>query len=206
MITAEVRQAVTEGEAGLAAAIFYVIHHITVQTSLFLVAGLIERRGGTTSLVRLGGLARVAPVLAVLFFVPAMSLAGMPPFSGFLGKLGLLRAGVADGSLLAMALVVSGVVVSLLTLYVIIKAWNQAFLQDTPEDLPDAALPRGMIGPTAGLVALGLTLTLLAGPIYAYADRAAADLRAQSSYIDSVFSRGDRGGGVSPEAAEESMP
>jgi multicomponent Na+:H+ antiporter subunit D len=193
-------------EAGLAAAIFYVIHHITVQTSLFLVAGLIERRGGTTSLVRLGGLARVAPVLAVLFFVPAMSLAGMPPFSGFLGKLGLLRAGVADGSLLAMALVVSGVVVSLLTLYVIIKAWNQAFLQDTPEDLPDAALPRGMIGPTAGLVALGLTLTLLAGPIYAYADRAAADLRAQSSYIDSVFSRGDRGGGVSPEAAEESMP
>ena len=71
-------------------AIFYVVHHITIQTTLFLVAGLIERRGGTTTLDRLGGLARLAPLLGVLFFVPAMNLAGIPPFSGFLGKLGLL--------------------------------------------------------------------------------------------------------------------
>ena len=193
-------------QAGLAAAIFYVIHHITVQTSLFLVVGLIERRGGTTSLIRLGGLARVAPLLAILFFVPAMSLAGIPPFSGFLGKLGLLQAGVADGSLLAIVLVIGGVAVSLLTLYVIIKAWNQAFVQDAPDDLPDTTLPRGMVGPTAALVALGLTLTFLAGPLYAYADRAASDLLAQSPYVDSVFSRGDRGVGESPEAAEGTPP
>jgi multicomponent Na+:H+ antiporter subunit D len=177
-----------------------------VQTSLFLVVGLIERRGGTTSLIRLGGLARVAPLLAILFFVPAMSLAGIPPFSGFLGKLGLLQAGVADGSLLAIVLVIGGVAVSLLTLYVIIKAWNQAFVQDAPDDLPDTTLPRGMVGPTAALVALGLTLTFLAGPLYAYADRAASDLLAQSPYVDSVFSRGDRGVGESPEAAEGTPP
>ena len=77
--------------AGLAGAIFYMVHHITVQTTLFLVAGLIERRGGSTSLDRLGGLAKASPVLAVLFFVPAMNLAGIPPLSGFIGKLGLLR-------------------------------------------------------------------------------------------------------------------
>ncbi|MGZ6791691.1 MAG: Na+/H+ antiporter subunit D, partial [Mycobacteriales bacterium] len=64
--------------AGLAGAIFYIAHHITIQTTLFLVAGLIERQGGTTSVERLGGLAASAPLLAVLFFVPAINLAGVP--------------------------------------------------------------------------------------------------------------------------------
>ena len=99
-----------------ARAIFYVAHHITIQTTLFLVAGLIERRGGTHVLDRLGGLAKLSPVLAVLFFVPAMNLAGIPPFSGFLGKVGLLQAGVELGTPLAYVLVVGGVLTSLLTL------------------------------------------------------------------------------------------
>ena len=56
--------------AGLAGAIFYVAHHIAIQTTLFLVAGLIERQGGSTAVDRLGGLAKASPLLAVLFFVP----------------------------------------------------------------------------------------------------------------------------------------
>ena len=85
------------------------MHHITIQTTLFLVTGLIEIRGGSTSLNRLGGLAALAPVLAVLFFVPAMNLAGIPPFSGFIGKVGLLQAGVRFGTPLAYVLVAGGV-------------------------------------------------------------------------------------------------
>ncbi|MEV1045718.1 Na+/H+ antiporter subunit D [Streptomyces sp. NPDC049916] len=113
-------------------AIVYVVHHITVQTTLFLVAGLIERRGGTTELTRLGGLAKAAPILALLFFVPAMNLAGIPPLSGFIGKLGLMRAGVADGSVWAWVLVAGSVVTSLLTLYVTAKVWNLAFWRAAP--------------------------------------------------------------------------
>ncbi|MGH8928863.1 MAG: Na+/H+ antiporter subunit D [Acidimicrobiia bacterium] len=192
--------------AGLTAAIFYVAHHITVQTALFLVVGLIERKGGTTSLNRLGGLAKVAPVLAVLFFIPAMSLSGIPPLSGFLGKVGLLQAGVAAATPLAYALVVGGVITSLLTLYVIAKAWNKAFWQSPSENLPDVRIPRGMVGPTAALVSLGLTLTLLAGPLYGYTQRAATDLRSQSTYIRAVFPTGERGEGPSPEAAMEVEP
>ncbi|GAB3568095.1 Na+/H+ antiporter subunit D [Spelaeicoccus albus] len=127
--------------AGLAAAIYYVVHHITVQTTLFLVAGLIERRGGSTSLRRLGGLAKVSPILGVLFFIPAMNLAGIPPFSGFLGKLGLFRAGVADGSWLAYALIGAGVATSLLTLYAIGRVWNYAFWRDPVDaEEPDTRL------------------------------------------------------------------
>ncbi|MGW0784563.1 Na+/H+ antiporter subunit D [Streptomyces sp. NPDC002913] len=113
-------------------AIFYVAHHITVQTTLFLVAGLIERRGGTNELTRLGGLARATPLLAVLFFLPAMNFAGIPPLSGFIGKLGLMRAGVADGSAWAWVLVAGATVSSLLTLYVMAKIWNLAFWRTEP--------------------------------------------------------------------------
>lgn len=119
-------------------AIVYVVHHITVQTTLFLVAGLIERRGGTTELTRLGGLAKAAPILALLFFVPAMNLAGIPPLSGFIGKLGLMRAGVADGSTWAWILVAGSVVTSLLTLYVTAKVWNLAFWRAAPPGQAEA--------------------------------------------------------------------
>src|SRR3712207_7730303 len=83
--------------AGLSGAVFYVVHHIAIQTTLFLVAGLVERLGGSTAMDRLGGLATASPLLAVLFFVPAGKLGGIPPLSGFLGKLGPLPAGHEGG-------------------------------------------------------------------------------------------------------------
>ena len=128
-------------ELGYTGAIFYTIHHITVQTTLFLIAGLIEYRSGTTNLDRVGGLARRAPVLAVLFFVPAMNLAGIPPFSGFIGKLGLLEAGVDAGDWLALLGVGAGVVTSLLTLYAMSKIWNRAFWQPFGEHEGDILDP-----------------------------------------------------------------
>lgn len=211
--------------AGLSGAIFYVVHHITIQTTLFLVTGLIERQGGSTSLDRLGGLARIAPALAILFFVPAMNLAGIPPLSGFLGKLGLLQAGVDDGSWLAYTLVGAGVVTSLLTLYAMAKAWNRAFWQTPPELAADGSIegmddadeqtgalhgdtdsgltpgsvatatharrmPWAMAAPAAALVAVGVGLTVVAGPLFGITDRAAGDLRERDTYIEAVLPGG----------------
>ncbi|GAB2466487.1 Na+/H+ antiporter subunit D [Promicromonospora xylanilytica] len=194
-------------QASTAAAIFYVVHHITVQTALFLVVGLIERRSGTTSLDRLGGLARLAPGLAVLFFVPAMNLAGIPPLSGFLGKVGLLEAGVVDGSALAWVLVAGSVLTSLLTLYAVIRAWNKAFWQASTdkEPLPEQSpLPWGMVGPTAALVAVGVGLTVAAGPLYGYAERAAATVMDGHTYVEAVFPDGaPRGTGESNDVAND---
>ncbi|QUX31988.1 Na+/H+ antiporter subunit D [Nocardiopsis akebiae] len=155
-------------EQGMAGAVFYVAHHITVQTTLFLITGLIERRGGSTSLDHLGGLVRIAPILAVLFFVPAMNLGGIPPLSGFLGKLGLIQAGVEAGTPLAYTLVGASVLTSLLTLYVIARVWNYAFwrtpsegmvaepgtvLEDTETDDPSTAAlgPGEAVGPSSRL-------------------------------------------------------
>jgi multicomponent Na+:H+ antiporter subunit D len=185
--------------AGLSGAIFYVVHHIVIQTTLFLAAGLIERRGGTTTLDRLGGLARLAPVLGVLFFLPALNLAGIPPFSGFLGKLGLLQAGVAAGSPLAWLLVAGSVITSLLTLYAIARVWNLAFWRtpraQTPVDAgarPGRALPRLMVGATLALVVLGTGLTVVAGPLFDFTNRAAAELRDREPYVHAVFAEEPR--------------
>jgi multicomponent Na+:H+ antiporter subunit D len=194
--------------AGLAAAIFYAVHHITILTTMFLVAGLIERRGGTTSLERLGGLARLSPVIAVLFFIPAVNLAGIPPLSGFVGKLGLFAAGIAAGGLLPWTLVAAGALTSLLTLYAVMKIWNLAFWR-TPQtamklkvdpafghtggDLPlvGARTPATMVGPTALLVLLGLALSLLAGPVFDVSTAAAVDLVDRTPYIRAVFPGGE---------------
>ncbi len=179
--------------AGYAGAIFYTVHHITIQTTLFLVTGLIEIRGGSTSLNRLGGLAALAPVLAVLFFVPAMNLAGIPPFSGFIGKVGLLQAGVRFGTPLAYVLVAGGVLTSLLTLYAMAKIWNRAFWRAGPE--PDdrgrvaqgTRMPTGMVLTAGVIVALGIGLTVIAGPLYGYTQRAATDLLIPGGYVSAVL-------------------
>ena len=128
-------------QQALSATVYYVAHHIVIQTSLFLVAGLVERRGGSTNVDRLAGLARIAPVLALLYFVPALNLGGIPPFSGFLGKTGLLQAGVDRGDWLSYVLVAGSVLVSLLTLMALIRVWNRVFLR-APEDAeyPDPIL------------------------------------------------------------------
>ncbi len=132
-------------KAGLSGALFYVVHHITIQTALFLVLGLVDRRGGSTSLLKLGGLARIAPLLGVLFLVPALNLAGIPPMSGFLGKVGLFSAGVEEGTLLAFVLIAAGALTSLLTLYAVGKAWNLAFWR-TPEQAHRTTRSVGWIG------------------------------------------------------------
>lgn len=171
--------------AGFSGAIFYTTHHITIQAALFLVAGLVALIGGTTSLETLNGLSINAPLIGVLFFVPAMNLAGIPPFSGFIGKFGLMRSAVEVGTPLAWALVVASVVTSLLTLYAMAKAWNRAFW-GAPRPLAAAAASESgeestgshkvMIGAAAGLIALSLALTVFAGPLYDYTSRAGATL------------------------------
>ncbi|MET0316414.1 MAG: Na+/H+ antiporter subunit D, partial [Rhodococcus fascians] len=198
-------------QSGLSGSIYYVAHHILVQTTLFLVVGLIERQAGSSSLRRLGGLAAASPVLAIIFLVPALNLGGIPPFSGFIGKVALLQAGSAEGSVLAWILVAGGTITSLLTLYVMARVWTKAFWRaraDAPEgDLADNSpsallddssdiqladredvgrMPAFMLIPTVGLVAVGLALTVFAGRIIDISDRAAADLRDRSVYIDAV--------------------
>jgi len=202
-------------ELGMSGAIFYVAHHIVVQTTLFLVVGLIERQAGASTLQRLGGLAAASPLLAIVFMVPALNLGGVPPFSGFIGKVALLEAGSQNGSVLAWFLVGGSVITSLLTLYVMARVWTKVFWRaraDAPEgalasaspaalldDSEDIAytdrddvgrMPIGMVAPTGALIAVGLALTVLAGPIFAYSERAGAEVLDRHQYVTAVLGGG----------------
>lgn len=192
--------------AGLAAATYYVVHHITVQTTLFLATGLVERQGGTTSINRLGGMLKASPIIGVLFFIPMLSLGGIPPFSGFIGKLALFEAGANEGSVLAWILIGCGALVSLLTLYALARAWNMTFWRDIDEvanyDSPlrvlttvgvstevksTRSIPRIMVGATVGMVALSIALTVFAGPLYGVSSRAGQNIDGPQYYITTVF-------------------
>ncbi|WP_430592535.1 Na+/H+ antiporter subunit D [Humidisolicoccus flavus] len=174
-------------DAGYAGAIFYVVHHILIQTALFLVVGLIERRGGSTSLNELGGLSAV-PILAILFFVPAMNMAGIPPFSGFIGKVALIDAGFQVGSPLAVMLVIGSVVTSLLTLLAMAKIWNRAFWRPLPAEVTPkkGRLPAGWVVTAGVLVLVTCAITVIAGPLAEFTAEAAMNLRSDT-YIEAVL-------------------
>ena len=126
------------GAAGLTAGIFYLLHHMIVKASLFLSTGAIEVRYGTGALDRLGGMAKREPWVAVAFFAAALSLAGLPPFSGFVAKLSLMTAGIEVGQ---VAAVVVMVLVSLVTLLSMLKIWSGVFWGATPPELDRATAP-----------------------------------------------------------------
>ena len=177
--------------AGIAGAVFYVVHHIVVKTALFLVAGLVERRAGSDRLSRIGGLVRSAPMIAVLFALPALSIAGLPPFSGFVGKFALVGSGIESDE---WAIVAVSLLVSLLTMYVMVRIWSGVFWGE-PEDPAIAAwiesdestVPRLMTGSASAVVALSVALMVFAGPLYDYSKRTAEDLLAPDRYVSAVI-------------------
>ena len=198
--------------AGLSGAIFYAVHHILVQTSLFLVVGLVERQAGSAQLRRLGSLLYTAPVIGVLYLVPALNLGGIPPLSGFLGKVMLIQAGAEDGSWLAWTLIGGAVVTSLLTLYAMMNVWSKGFLRDRadapegdvvlarPANLAERGetvsagerddvgrIPVGMFLSTALLVLTSTSITFLAGPISNITDRAAQSAQDVTIYRSAVL-------------------
>lgn len=169
--------------AGLAAAVVFLVHQIIVKTSLFLVAGVIEERAGTAALNRLGGFMHTAPVLAVVFLLAALSLAGIPPLSGFIGKLALVEAGLASATYITVAVSLG---VSILTLFSMTKIWSGAFWGAIePPDVEPRRLPV-MMGPTVFLVALSVLFVVFAAPIYSLGEAAAAGLLDPSAYISVV--------------------
>ena len=141
-----------------AATLVYVVHDIVVKAGLVLVTALVARQVGSHDLRRLGGLWDTRPWLSVLFLVLALSVAGIPPFSGFWAKLFLLREIMANGHAgwLVMALVAS-----LFTLYAVGRVWIEAFWKDAPGAPTPAPAPR--MGPAWVAAGAFAALTIAIG-------------------------------------------
>ncbi len=177
--------------AGTTGAILFLVHHMPVKTVLFLVGGLIENHEGTSSLDRSGGLASRKPLIAALFAVPALSLAGLPPFSGFVAKFAVISAGIqAD----AVAIVAVALIAGALTLLSMTKIWLGVFWGSDADQSDilrsqagivstSVANRRAMFGATGLAVAGTLTISLFAGALFDLSEKAAFELRGDTPAV-----------------------
>lgn len=172
----------------VAGTVFYIIHHIIVKTNLFLISGIAAAYCGSYELKKLGGLYSSSPLLSFLFLIPAFSLAGIPPLSGFVAKLILIRAGLDVGQYVIVAVALG---VGLLTLFSMTKIWANAFwAPPVPGFEPDPArTPTGaaMWAPVISLALLTVLIGFAAGPMLDLSQNAARQLMNPDQYIHEVL-------------------
>jgi multicomponent Na+:H+ antiporter subunit D len=174
----------------LAGTIFYLVHHIIVKANLFLVSGVVKQLKGSFALADLGGIYRSNGWIAALFFIPAFSLAGFPPLSGFWAKMILIRASL---EIQQYWLAVVAALVGLLTVYSMTKIWGEAFWKPAPDanraagPLPARSASAWMLAPVTALTALTVIIGLGAEYICQFALQAAEELSHPALYVRAVM-------------------
>ncbi|MFP8963089.1 monovalent cation/H+ antiporter subunit D family protein [Streptomyces nanhaiensis] len=174
--------------AGLAAAVFFLVQYVLVKAALLMCAGAVETAYGTD---RVDSLARREPLIASAFLVSALSLAGLPPLSGFVAKLGLVGAAATEADHLAVGVAVG---VSFLTLVSMVKIWAGSFWGGEDPSREESLLrlmARATVRPALAVPALVLAvpsvvLGIAAQPLLTAATEAAAGLLDASAYVRAV--------------------
>jgi multicomponent Na+:H+ antiporter subunit D len=170
--------------AALAGAIFYVVHHIVVITNLYLVSGVLVRLRRTTDMAGLGGMYRDRPLFSALAMIPLFSLAGVPPLSGFLGKLAILQGTFAAGAYGIGAIVL---VVGLLTLLSMGRTWADTFWKPATERQDMATPGAALLLAIAALSLVTVGMTIGAEPLFELTARGAEQLLQRDEYVHAVL-------------------
>ncbi|WP_010094056.1 Na+/H+ antiporter subunit D [Ornithinibacillus scapharcae] len=176
-------------DAGTLGSIYYLIHDMIVKALIFLIGGVIVYLTGTTNLKEMSGLIRNHPALGWMFFIAALSLIGIPPLSGFIGKIFITR-GAFEAEFYWLGAI--GLLSSLMILYSVMKIFMNAFWGETiisEED--EKGTTRGVMLPIAVLTALTVLLGIGPEMINSYIEIAVEALMDPSIYIDAVFAGND---------------
>lgn len=169
----------------IAGALYFTIHNMIAKTNTFVIAGLIAKKTGSFDLKKSGGLIKSSPALAILFIIPALALAGVPPISGFFAKFFIVKAGFESGHYIATSI---AVFTGLLTLYSMVKIWFEAFLKNSDkEDKQDLKLGFVQLLPALMLALASVALGLFASLGYDVAIKAANELYNPDAYINAVL-------------------
>ncbi len=187
------------GATATAAALYYLPHTTLVTAGLFLLTGtLAAQRGAVGDSIDNGPPLARGPALSAIFLVLAAATAGLPPLSGFLGKIMVMQAlrDTATGAWSWAALLVSGLVVML----VLARAASAFFWESASTDAVPSPSPgrRAMLALLI-LAAAGPALALAAAPVAAYARATADQLIARTPYITAVL-------GARPDIQRERRP
>lgn len=193
-------------EQAAAAALYYVVHSTLATALLFLVVDMVIERKGDDNISAAPPIPQ-SGVIAALFFAAAIAMAGMPPLSGFIGKLLVLDA--ARTAPLAVWIWASILITSLIFILglaragslVFWKSYDASVLPDPADADIDPSEPTPIapaLSPTAltyvsafSLLAGLVLLTVLAGPVLEYTTATAQQLYAPDGYIDAVLGRSE---------------
>lgn len=175
----------------LTGSIFYILHHIVVKTNLFLVGGLVDKVKGSFSLPKLGGVYKAYPFFGVLFLISALSLAGIPPLSGFWAKFTIAKAGVDISAYLIVGV---ALLTGILTLFSMMKIWNEAFWKEQPADcVQEIKIAKKdlviSVLPVVLLASVTVLIGVFAGSVFEYAEKVTAGLTDSTNYINAVLRR-----------------
>lgn len=141
-------------ETGLVGGLLYILAHSVAKGGLFLCAGIVEHTLHTKDIRKMGGLAKTMPVTAVAFAMCALSVMGIPPFSGFFAKHLVIEGIVESGNIALAAVFIAGAV---MTVMYLARLFIKVFLG--PQTFPDVR--EGTPVMTASVLALGITALLL---------------------------------------------
>jgi multicomponent Na+:H+ antiporter subunit D len=146
---------------GIAAAVFYTVHTMLVQTGLFLGSGAIARAGRGYDLRVLGGIMHEHPFFSALFAVLALSISGIPPLSGFWAKALVIDAALRVGTPWSGWLAAIALLTGFLTLYSMSTVWTRAFWRPRPGgERTVRRIPPAMVAAVALMAACTLGLGL----------------------------------------------
>ncbi|WLV23634.1 Na+/H+ antiporter subunit D [Aciduricibacillus chroicocephali] len=167
----------------LTGSVYYLTHDMLIKTALFLIVGAIVYVTGTSDLRKMGGLIHTYPLLGWLLFIAAFVLAGIPPFSGFISKLLLLKGAFKNGD---TVIIIVSLLTSLLILYSVMRIFIQGFWGEKKDYGPKkktAFLTGPVILLLAGSIALGIGAELFLPYMQSISDY----LLNPSDYINSVL-------------------
>lgn len=170
-------------ESGMSGSVYYLLHDMIIKAALFLIVGVVVYAAGTSDLRKMGGLIHYYPTLGWIVFIAAFVLAGIPPFSGFIGKLLLLRGAVENGE---MAVVIIALLMSLLILYSVMKIFIRGFWGEKDESF-DVKPLKGFLSPITMLLAVSIFLGIGAEFVYPYVQDVAVYLLDPEQYISTVL-------------------
>ncbi|KAB7670729.1 Na+/H+ antiporter subunit D [Bacillus sp. B1-b2] len=170
---------------GLTGSFYYLIHDMVIKSLIFLLGGTIIHLTGTSKLDKISGLIRLHPALGWMFFIAALSLSGIPPLSGFLGKIFITEGTFSSGYYWLGAV---GLLTSLMVLYSIIKVFMNVFWGYTDLTIErEKGSTKGLMLPITILTALTIALGLGTEGIHSYVDIAVDNLMTPSFYVEAVL-------------------
>jgi multicomponent Na+:H+ antiporter subunit D len=178
----------TMNEQALTGSIFYIIHDMIIKAALFLLVGIMITITGTSNLKQIKGLIKTYPGLGWTFFIATIALAGVPPLSGFVGKLLIIQGGFEAENYIGAGIVLFS---SLLVLFSVMKIFINGFWGESSINHTQKKPIKVLLVSPVLLVILACLYGISSEFIYAYIAEAADVLSHPTVYIEAVLKGGN---------------